>query len=104
MPARQKAEGGSRRPNPNHTDKTLMIPTRAVTGSYKVLLYPYHHGQPLPKTSFNTETWTLNVTIGKRTQIINFTKAASGKTNITIQEQGKSAMSLKRPLPEQPER
>jgi hypothetical protein len=98
------SEAADRRPRPHHPDKTLMIPARAVKGTFKVLLYPYCHGHPLPKTTYDGGTGQLTVTLGKRTQTITFAQAATGKTNITVQEAGKKPMELERPLPEQPNR
>ncbi|MGB0371407.1 MAG: hypothetical protein ACPGN3_08650 [Opitutales bacterium] len=99
-----EADPDRRRPHPKQTDKTLMIPARATKGTFKIFMYPYRYGDPLPETLFNTSTGDLRITIGDRTQDIKFVPSESGKTHIAIHEEGFESMRLTRELPSQPDK
>ena len=64
--------------------RRLVVPTDAVAPNYKVLLYPFRQGDPVPVTTWNNKHDTLTVTIGKQKDTITFKPSTMGKTGLVI--------------------
>ena len=95
--------------SPDKKKKMLNLPADAVSPGYKVLLYPYRQGDPLPETAWNHDHTRLTVRLDGVTDTILFTPADSGKTDvgITRDEAGKTTEVIHvnhpiAPLPEPP--
>ena len=85
-------EWRSNKPKSNEGNvRRLVIPADAVSPNFKVLLYPYHEGDELPKTSWNVHRNKLIVKWSKgQKQEIDFSINADGRTHLNIKngEQG----------------
>lgn len=46
---------------PKSSGKRLVIPSYSVAPNYKIMLYPYRHGEALPETSFSQDGTVLKV-------------------------------------------
>jgi hypothetical protein len=81
----------------------LVIPSDSVAPDYKVLLYPYKQGAPLPKTTWNDQHRVLTVVIGDQTDEIVFTPHPGGKTDLVVTRIGKAGraelVALNQPVP-----
>jgi hypothetical protein len=64
--------------------KMLVLPVDAVSPNFKVLLYPYRTGDPLPTTEWNAKHTEGVLRFAHYADTIRFTPAASGKTDIAI--------------------
>jgi len=78
--------------------RRLVIPTDSVSPDFKVLLYPFHQGEPVPKTAWNSEHTMLTVENGASVDRVAFTPSVSGKTDVTIARDGKTIVEVKRPV------
>jgi hypothetical protein len=78
--------------------RRLAVPVRAVSPDFKVLLYAYRQGDPLPVT-----TWTgpASVTVAWPDQKdqVDFTAAPSGKTDVTITRGPAVLITMNKPVP-----
>ena len=64
--------------------KRLVLPGRAVKGTYKVLLFPHEKGDRLPETIWNADRTKLQVNWdGQQDQFL-FTPGADGRTRIEM--------------------
>jgi hypothetical protein len=68
----------------NQTVRRLVIPARAVSPDFKVLLYPFRQGEPLPTTAWSADRSEVKVTAGGAAWAVKFTPAASGKTDVRV--------------------
>jgi hypothetical protein len=64
-------------------DKRLVIASRSVAPDFKILLFPFRHGDPLPETKWNDDRSVLSVTIGKNRQDLRFSQTSEGRTLVT---------------------
>ncbi len=69
--------------------KRLVIPSRSVAPNFKVLLFPYLHGEETPKTLWNADRTVLTVTWKDQKDVITFAKAADGHTITKLVRDGK---------------
>ncbi len=67
----------------NNVLKRLVLEANTVSPDFKVLLYPYEVGEPLPTTSFNSSRneWTVN--IGNQSHLLDLDEQ-NGKTLVDI--------------------
>jgi hypothetical protein len=72
-----------------HEFPRLLVPLEAVTGAFKVLLYPHRKGDALPETSWAEDRQTLSVTCGGRTDAIELTLGDDGRTRVRLSRDGK---------------
>ncbi len=75
-------------------DRRLVIPTRAVAPDFKILLFPLRAGEPLPITTWNSDMTRLTVQWQNQKDDITFTRPPDGRTRLSIQRDGKQAVSL----------
>ena len=69
--------------------KRLVLPSRSVEPNFKVLLFPYLHGEETPKTLWNADRTVLTVTWKDQKDVFTFTKAADGHTITKLVRDGK---------------
>jgi hypothetical protein len=74
--------------------KRLIIPSRAVEPNFKVLLFPYRHGEKLPKTTWNEGRTKLVVEWSDQTDEITFAETESGRTMVTVVRDGKTIVNV----------
>ncbi len=67
-----------------NTIRRLVIPSDAVAPDYKVLLYAYREGDPLPATTWNAGRTQVTVAWPDQKDVIAFAPAPCGKTNVTV--------------------
>lgn len=77
------------------TAKRLVIPSRAASPDFKVMIYPFRYGiDPLPQTNFS-DTAQLKIKIGEEQDIYQLKKdSTTGKTSFVLQKSGSNS-SLK---------
>jgi hypothetical protein len=63
--------------------RRLAVPVHAVSPNFKVLLYAYHQGDPLPTTSWSNDH-SVAVAWSDEKDEIDFSPASSGKTNVAV--------------------
>lgn len=69
--------------------KKLVLPSRSVAPNYKVLLFPYLHGEETPKTLWNADRTRLSIAWKDQKDEYTFTKAADGHTVVKLTRDGK---------------
>ena len=69
--------------------KRLVLPSRSVEPNFKVLLFPYLHGEETPKTLWNADKTVLTVTWKDQKDVFTFIKAADGHTITKLVRDGK---------------
>ena len=72
----------------------LELPLKAVTGTYKVMLYPHRVGDALPETSWADEGGTLQVTWPDQRDEYGFSVGADGRTRLTLKRDGEKVLEL----------
>lgn len=66
------------------TTRRLVIPSDSVSPDYRVLLYPYRQGDPLPKTLWDAKRATVTVELPGQKDEITFSAGSLGKTNVVV--------------------
>jgi hypothetical protein len=81
--------------------RRLAVPVHAVSPDFKVLLYAYDQGNPLPTTAWSGNK-AVTVSWPDQQDQVTFSMADSGKTNVTITRGNKSLVEIHNPVPEFP--
>jgi hypothetical protein len=68
---------------PKTYGKRLVVPSYAVAPEYKIMLYPYRFGSPLPVTTWDKDKTRLDITWPGYTETLTFTTDEAGRTQIT---------------------
>jgi hypothetical protein len=76
--------------------RVLKIPADAVSPDFKVLIYPYRQGAPLPSTSWDTARTAVRVNFGSTRDVVKFTPGSLGKTNVAITRDGSPLIGVDR--------
>lgn len=78
--------------------RRLAVPVHAVSPDFKVLIYAYHQGDPLPTT-----TWAGNNTViiswPDQKDRIDFAANPSGKTDVTVRRGADVLVTMNKPVP-----
>ena len=75
--------------------KRLVIPARCNGApNYKVLLFPYLHGEEIPQTEWNADRTKLTVKWSDQTDHFTFTPGEDGRTRITLQGDSQITYSI----------
>lgn len=64
-------------------DKRLVIASRSVAPDFKILLFPYRHGETLPATSWNEARTELTIEVGGVKRVFGVKMTDSGRTMIS---------------------
>ena len=75
-------------------DKRLVIAARAVSPDFKILLWPFREGEPLPETKRNDERTKISVTAGKITDAISFQTSAGGRCRVSLERADRTTVSV----------
>jgi hypothetical protein len=76
-------------------DKRLVIPTRAASPGYRILLFPHRAGDPLPATSWSSDGTELTIKLGDVTDSVRFDTGPDGRARVTLRRDGKPDVSVK---------
>lgn len=71
-------------------DKRLVVASRSVAPDFKILLYPFRMGDPLPVTEWNDDRTRLSIEAGGRRVALDFQKNPGGRTLIRKSQKGKT--------------
>jgi hypothetical protein len=77
--------------------RRLAIPAHSVEPSFKVLLYPYRQGDPLPSTAWNG-TNAVTVSWPEQKDRLEFTKSTTGKTDLKVSRGNDPLISVDKPV------
>ncbi len=77
----------------------LDIPADAVSPDFKVLLYPFRQGDPLPVTAWNANRTAVTVTLGGVKDTVAFSAQPSSKTDVKVTRAGTVLADMSRPVP-----
>jgi hypothetical protein len=69
--------------------KRLVIPSRSDDPNFKVLLFPYLHGEELPQTQWNENRTMLTVTFSNQKDLFYFSKSADNHSKTKMVRDGK---------------
>ncbi|MEI8271385.1 MAG: FN3 associated domain-containing protein [Paludibacter sp.] len=70
----------------------VVIPAHSVSPEFRVLVYPYKFGEPLPLTSWNDDRTELSVKIKDKTDVYYIAKTDGGRTVLTTERNGKTIL------------
>ncbi len=76
--------GNTYNSNPNWVRNRLVIENNSISPDFKVLLFPYEVGDPLPLTTWNPTHDTLTVSIGTQINTIAFEAVPNDRTLIHL--------------------
>jgi hypothetical protein len=76
-----------------HQYGRVKVPAYAVDPEFRVLIYPYRHGEDLPITSWSEDRSELRVKIGKDSDVYNFEKTERDRTVFSMERNGKFIMN-----------
>lgn len=71
----------------------VVVPAIAESPEFKILVYPYRHGDPIPVTLWNKDRTELTVTIGKVTDVYELAQTDGGRTVFAMKRDGKKTLS-----------
>lgn len=77
--------------------RRLVVRAQAINPEFKVLIYPYHQGDALPKTAWINKG-AVAVSWPAQNDILQFTPTASGKTNLKVTRSDETLVSIDKPL------
>lgn len=79
--------------------KILTLSTKAESPDFKLILYPFKGGEPLPETKWNVIKTDLDINFPDQKDSIAFTPSATGKTDFTIKRDGAEIIAVNTPIP-----
>jgi hypothetical protein len=66
----------------------LNIPAKSIAPDFKILIYPFKYGEPLPTTVWNKERTELSVSFKEQNDVYNFSTTDASRTAIALQRKG----------------
>ena len=79
----------------------VTVPARSVSPEFRILIYPYQYGDPLPQTSWNKNRTQLTVQIKDQKDVYDLAQTDGGRTVLSMKRNAiqvlKSAASPARP-------
>lgn len=79
----------------------ISIPAISESPEFRILIYPYKHGEPMPETSWNSDRTELEIKIGKQLDVYQFGQTDGGRTVLTMLRNEKTALQTSS-APERP--
>lgn len=70
----------------------VVIPAHSVSPEFRVLVYPYKFGEPVPVTSWNEDRTELTVKIKNKTDVYHVGKSDGGRTVLTLEQNDKTVL------------
>jgi hypothetical protein len=84
-------------PNPPQKEmriNKLHITSQSVSPDFKMLLFPFKDGQPLPSTAWSADHQRVAIVWPDQTDVIAFTPGADGRTRVKILRNGNQLISV----------
>jgi hypothetical protein len=66
----------------------VVVPAQTVSPEFRILVYPYKHGDPLPVTTWNAERTELQVLIVGQKDVYQFGKTDGGRIVLSMERNG----------------
>ncbi|HAN38826.1 MAG TPA: hypothetical protein DCQ29_07975 [Chitinophagaceae bacterium] len=63
----------------------VTIPAKSVSPEFRILIYPYQHGDPIPQTNWNTQRTTLTVDFKEVQDVYQLAQSDGGRTVLAMQ-------------------
>jgi hypothetical protein len=83
---------------PRNKVNLLSLSTVAASPDFKVLLYAFRAGDPLPATTWNASRTSVTLGFPGQRDVIAFTPAESGKTDIVVSRNGAVIATVNKPV------
>ena len=77
--------------------RRLAVRAQAISPEFKVLLYPYHQGEPLPKNEWIGKN-SVVFSWPEQKDLIEFKQATSGKTDLKVTRGNETLISIDKPV------
>jgi hypothetical protein len=74
--------------------KRLVIPSRSNNPNFKVLLFPYLHGEEIPQTNWNENRTILTISFKDQVDIFYFSVSKEGRTHVKMVRDGNIIFNL----------
>jgi hypothetical protein len=74
--------------------KRLVVPSFTAEPKFKMLLFPHHHGDTVPTTTWNDDQTMLTIAWPDQTDVITFSEDDYGRTHLKIQRGNIEIMNL----------
>lgn len=71
----------------------VVVPAISESPEFKILVYPYRYGDPMPVTSWNKDRSELTLTIGKVTDVYELAQTDGERTVFVMKRNGKETLS-----------
>lgn len=71
----------------------VVVPAISESPEFKILVYPYRHGDPLPVTSWNNGRTELTIKIGKVTDVYELAQTDGERTVFAMKRNGKQVLT-----------
>ena len=78
--------------------KILTLSTKAAAPEFKLLLYPFKAGEPLPETKWSAAKTSVTIAFPEQKDTITFTPAKSGKTDLKITRASAEIVAVNAPV------
>ena len=78
--------------------RCLVIPAASVAPDFKVLIYPYRQGAPVPVTAWNAQRSAVELSVAGVHDVIGFQPTEVGKTNVVVSREGAPVIAVTKPL------
>jgi hypothetical protein len=79
----------------------LVIPAPSISPEFRVLIYPYRQGDPIPKTDWNADRSQLSVVIDKQSDVYHLATTDGGRTVFSVDRDGQPIIASQAP-PQRP--
>jgi hypothetical protein len=80
-------------PNPPQKDmqiNKLHITSHSISPDFKILLFPYRDGKPLPTTTWSSDSLTVTISCPDQKDQVTFTPSKDGRTRLKIVRGGET--------------
>ncbi|MFP5039894.1 chitobiase/beta-hexosaminidase C-terminal domain-containing protein [Parasediminibacterium sp. JCM 36343] len=71
----------------------VTVPAHSISPEFRVLIYPYQFGDPMPKTEWNKDKSALSIEIKDQKDLYNFSQTDGGRTVLNMARNGKSTLT-----------
>jgi hypothetical protein len=89
--------------NPSDLPQANVLSLRTVAASpdFRVLIYPFRGGEPLPQTTVTPATGCTSIamTLPDQADTISLTPSPSGKTDVVVSRNGADLVKMNKPVP-----